>query len=554
MQKAADAAALAGAVFMPENMNGIAFTTAKSSRRRTATRTATNGVTVVGRRRATAEPAQGDDHREGGNVFGSRDRGRLDEPASRTRSASTSGPSAWGARSTSSATTRRARRSVHGSARYPDFWANIFGPSSQKAKGDAIQSTICGGADNCSGRATPTTTRTATSTPSTCSRLGSPLAVQAFDPEFAARRRQLRRQRQRQQPRRRGGAPGELQPEVPGHRCRRLATTRRRRARTAPATCTTPRATTCCPWTVYKLRAPDLTPGRPDRQPGHLLGRVPRLHGRPRGRAEGHNATGRRTGSVREVLPAVVHAVHGQQPGRRHLLPADRDEHQDQRDRRARSAAARTGSRCGPGSNGNLQSNAVRIYGDGRIGIYANSPAANTTFYLARVLPGAKGRTLVLNFFDVGDAAQAGAITVLPPTDSNVGGAFAGCTYTPPPGNSTGPPWGTFSRPTSTGCKITQRQQRQLQRPVDPDAHPDPDTYTCNYNDPFGCWIRVNFAFPAAVQDTTTWSAQLTRRSGPAHPVGVALRGNGRQRWGRRSTMSVAVLSCGSGRRLCESS
>ncbi len=33
----------------------------------------------------------------------------------------------------------------HGSTRYPDFWTNVFGPSSNKGKGDAIQSTICDG-------------------------------------------------------------------------------------------------------------------------------------------------------------------------------------------------------------------------------------------------------------------------------------------------------------------------------------------------------------------------------------------------------------------------
>ncbi len=39
---------------------------------------------------------------------------------------------------------------------------------------------------------------------------------------------------------------------------------------------------------------------------------------------------------------------------------------------------------------------------------------------------------------------------------------------------------------------------------------PIPYDHSCNYADPLGCWLRVNFAFPAAVQDTTTWTAQLT--------------------------------------------
>ena len=36
---------------------------------------------------------------------------------------------------------------------------------------------------------------------------------------------------------------------------------------------------------------------------------------------------------------------------------------------------------------GDTQTTNVQMHGYGRIGIYANSPAANTTFYLARVLP-----------------------------------------------------------------------------------------------------------------------------------------------------------------------
>ena len=89
--------------------------------------------------------------------------------------------------------------------------------------------------------------------------------------------------------------------------------------------------------------------------------------------------------------------------------------------------------------------------------------------------------------------------------------ASADCTYTPPPGNNTGPPWGTFT-PTASGCKVNNvsssggfnGQWVQYKVPV-------PDSYTCNYNDPNGCWVRVNFNFPSqtSVSDTTTWSATI---------------------------------------------
>ena len=108
------------------------------------------------------------------------------------------------------------------------------------------------------------------------------------------------------------------------------------------------------------------------------------------------------------------------------------------------------------GIGGNFAAtNGIHVYGNQKMGAYANATGANTQFFLTRVLPGEAGKTLVLNFFDTGDASQPGTLAVLPPTDSNVtGGVFAGCLYTQPPGNATGPPWGTFAA-TASGCKIT---------------------------------------------------------------------------------------------------
>jgi hypothetical protein len=262
------------------------------------------------------------------------------------------------------------------------------------------------------------------------------------------------------------------------------------------------------PWTVYKLRAPDLTPGDPTDNPVVCQSEFPGF--------KGDLAAALKATTAQAGAPALfvqyfrqwytLCTVNNPQVGT-YFLQIETNTKIDGSAAPFGGGANRYALRAAMG--GNAQTGNVQIYGNGRIGIYANSPAANTTFYLARVLPGAKGRTLVMNFFDVGDAAQAGAITVLPPTDGNVGGAFSGCTYTPPPGNSTGPPWGTQTS-TLSGCRIDNVSSATFNGQWVQFRIPIPDTYSCNYNDPFGCWIRVNFAFPAAVQDTTTWSAQLT--------------------------------------------
>jgi hypothetical protein len=156
--------------------------------------------------------------------------------------------------------------------------------------------------------------------------------------------------------------------------------------------------------------------------------------------------------------------------------------------------------------------NGLHVYGNQKMGAYANATGANTQFYLTRVLPGEAGKTLVLNFFDTGDASQAGTLSIVPPADSNItGGAFANCVYTQPPGTSTGPPYGTFS-PTSAGCQISgvsssggyDGQWVAWEIPV-------PPGYTCDVSTALGCWVKLKFAYPAGtnVTDTTTWSAYI---------------------------------------------
>jgi hypothetical protein len=151
----------------------------------------------------------------------------------------------------------------------------------------------------------------------------------------------------------------------------------------------------------------------------------------------------------------------------------------------------------------------VSIFGNEKMAIFANAAAnTNAEFYLARILPSAAGKALVLNFFDIGDAGSGvtGTLTVRPPSES--GGSFQNCTYTRPPGNATGPPFGTFQS-TSAGCSITgvssseyQGQWVQLRIPI-------PEGYTCDYSQADGCWLRINYLFNGTVNDVTSWSAVL---------------------------------------------
>jgi Flp pilus assembly protein TadG len=148
----------------------------------------------------------------------------------------------------------------------------------------------------------------------------------------------------------------------------------------------------------------------------------------------------------------------------------------------------------------NVDGSAVAINARGRLPVYANADAANTTFYLARVMPYDAGRTLRVTLFDIGDAAQAGTLQILPPAEYAT--TFSGCSFARDDGTtmSTDPSTCTINN-VSSGTGFNGRS-------VNVDI-PIPTNYTCNDTVGTGCWIKVRAAFPAGVSDTTTWSAAI---------------------------------------------
>jgi Flp pilus assembly protein TadG len=505
LQKAADAAALAGAVFMPENIGSTAFTTAKSIASENGYTDGKNGTVITVAPGVRTNQLKVTITETVPNYFGV-----LVGASTTTITKHAVGeyePSVNMGSPSNQFGNDPQSGAAHGSTQYPDFWANVFGPKSTKSKGDAILSTVCAsGTDNCSG-----------SINSDYDPLGyfygidvapntiGPLQVDAFDPEFAHVGDNC-------------GNTNNLSgaAALPANFNAKFAVANpavRYDISASSPYCSgdmyyTDAGENNGPvWTTYKLRAPDDTPNDPTNNPVVCSIDFP-----------GYNAdlvTALKATTAQAGAPDLfvkyfrqwyrLCTINTPTVGTYFL--------QIETITKANGTSAPQGSGANrfavrAGLNGNFATPNLRIYGQGRIGIYANSPAANTTFYLARLLPGAKGRNLIVNFFDTGDAASPGTLTVLPPPDSNVGASFAGCTYTPPPGNSTGPPWGTFQA-TQSGCKITNVSSATYNGQWIQYKVPIPDNYDCNIADPKGCWTRLNFAFPASVQDTTTWSARI---------------------------------------------
>lgn len=140
----------------------------------------------------------------------------------------------------------------------------------------------------------------------------------------------------------------------------------------------------------------------------------------------------------------------------------------------------------------------VSINALGRLPIYANANSAETNFYLARVLPYDAGRTLRVNLYDISDVGDSGTMQVLPPTE--YGGTFSDCAFS----NDTNK---SMSVDEST-CTLDVPNGHYNERIVTVDV-PIPDDYSCDPDVETECWITVQANFNGPVNDTTTWSASI---------------------------------------------
>jgi len=527
-QKAADAAALGGAVFMPDNVGNKAFTTAQTLAAANGFTNGSNGITVT-----TAV-------------------GKLPNQLKVTVSILTHNP--WGALVGYGSTTitRSAvaeyqvpqnlgsPQNIYGNdpesaAAQPQFWGNVFGPSSNKDKGDAIQAagpapaaaSLCN-ADNCAGSVNkdyaPNGYFYGIDVPAGTT---GPLNVQVYDPAFVHVGDQCGSSD--------ANAANSLNAaatltagQIPGY-TGTIPPSTRYASSGASAFCNgdnyySDGSNTANPWTLWTLRAPDNSPWDPSNNAIVCQAEFPGVY------PETTNTLPNGTVNANELKTLLQQstAYPGTNPSRTfasffrqwvtlcsvnnptqgtYYLEVQTNKKIDGTTPTNAGGSNRFSIRAGNGSD-YTTTNGLHVYGNQTMGIYANETAATTQFYLTRVLPGEAGKTLVLNFYDIGDAAQPGTLTIIPPPDSNVGAKFSGCTYTAPPGNATGPPWGTFSA-TSANCSITVNNASFNGQWVTFEV-PVPTTYTCTPSSTTGCWVRLSVVFPSgSVTDTTTWNAYI---------------------------------------------
>jgi hypothetical protein len=530
VQKAADAAALAGAVFMPENVGNKAYTTAKTIASQNGFTDGSNGIVITTSAGRLPNQLKVSIKVPTKNPFGGIV-GYGSTVIQRKAVAEYQLPQNLGSPQNSFG------NDPESGSTQPQFWGNIFGPSSSKGKGDAVNSaspraptSICD-ADNCPSGANKDYDAAGYfySIDVPAGATGA-LNVQVFDPAFVHVGDQCGDSD--------GNAKNSLDQavtltaaQIPGYTGTVTPAVRYASAGSS-GYCTGDNyyadgSNTQNPWTVWTLRSPDISTWDPTNNPIVCQAEFPGVY--PETSNDLPNGT-ISSSHLKTLLQSATNYT-GTNPARTfasffrqwvqicsvaapeqgtYFLQVQTATKIDGTLTPLGGGSNRYALRVGLGSNFATTNN-VRVYGNQKMGIYANATGADTRFYLTRVLPGDAGHTLILQFYDTGDASQAGDISVLPPPDSNVSGTlFTGCQYTAPPGNSTGPPWGTLVN-TSSGCKITGVSSSSYNGQWVTFDIPLPDTYDCNDADPLGCWTRLRFTYPSgtSVSDTTTWQAYM---------------------------------------------
>jgi Flp pilus assembly protein TadG len=160
------------------------------------------------------------------------------------------------------------------------------------------------------------------------------------------------------------------------------------------------------------------------------------------------------------------------------------------------------------------QERGVAVSGWDRMPIFANSEGATQIFNLIRVLPGAAGQSISFDFFDAGDAAGTATVKVMLPSDARTP---SGATIsTPFPGGCTSS--GGSAGTTNTGmngatCTTTLTRSNGVSRnngKVQTMNIPIPSDYSCDAADFLKCWYRVEINFASGtVNDITTWDAEI---------------------------------------------
>jgi hypothetical protein len=128
-----------------------------------------------------------------------------------------------------------------------------------------------------------------------------------------------------------------------------------------------------------------------------------------------------------------------------------------------------------------------RVYGLGDMAVYVNFATNEATLNLAEVQPVHAGKDLVIELWDP-DSGNQGTAIIMPD------GSMPPCS------------WNKIGQPASDlpTCNITYASNTFQSSQLEIRVH-IPDTYTCSAS----CWWKIKVTYPSSANDTTTWSAHI---------------------------------------------
>ncbi|MGD2061545.1 MAG: hypothetical protein PVF87_11800, partial [Acidimicrobiia bacterium] len=157
-----------------------------------------------------------------------------------------------------------------------------------------------------------------------------------------------------------------------------------------------------------------------------------------------------------------------------------------------------------------IRSTGPNIFALGDFAIYNNASGTTTRFYLAEVPDYYAGKTFVVEMYDVGESADTGTLQPIDPTTGNPFNSGECRIYSRNIGSSA---WGSPDTTISAGntCQefVTPGEYNGRWLKFEMDL---PVGYSCT-----DCWWRMNYSYPSAVNDTTTWRAFMI--GNPIHLV-----------------------------------
>lgn len=148
----------------------------------------------------------------------------------------------------------------------------------------------------------------------------------------------------------------------------------------------------------------------------------------------------------------------------------------------------------------------IAVAGNESMPILQNKPGSTATFNLIRALPATRGQYIAFDIYDPADGAgAAGAdVKIMPPPDST-GSIKSGPGGAPPSCSHAKNGAAYTAAANCTVHVVNTNHDGQLEHIV----IPIPNDYNCDPATLGGCWFSVQLTFPSSVTDFTTWTANI---------------------------------------------